>query len=68
MPYFRTGDPEDDFNRLDREQADENLPRCDKCKREINEDHLFEIDAEILCEACMIEKYRRNTNDYLEGV
>jgi formylmethanofuran dehydrogenase subunit E len=41
------------------------LPVCDKCKERIDDDHYFYIHGEILCEDCMIERYRRNTEDYI---
>lgn len=65
MSYFRSGDPLDDFYRKDREEAEalEQLPICE-CGKRIDEDYYFEIETEILCEACMISRYRRNTNDY----
>lgn len=41
------------------------LPVCYKCKERIDDDHYFYINGEILCEDCMIERHRRNTEDYL---
>ena len=69
MSYFRTGDPLDDFDRLDREQAqrEARLPVCDECGEVIHDDHCFNIYGEILCEECMIEKFRKNTEDFLEA-
>lgn len=71
MSYFRHGDPLDDFNRLDREQAEyeANLPRCEgkKCGKRIDADFYFEIDNEILCEDCMKRRYRRSTDDFVYG-
>jgi len=71
MSYFRHGDPLDDFEAHDREQQQEldRLPVCDgkRCGKRIDEDYYFEIDGEILCEACMISRYRRNTENYQGG-
>jgi hypothetical protein len=71
MSYFRHGDPHDDFDRLDRKQAEHEarLPRCEekKCGKRIDEDFYFEIDGEILCEECMKRRYRRSTEDYANG-
>lgn len=71
MRYFRHGDPLDDFNRLDQEQArrEARLPVCEnpKCKKRIHDEFYFEIDNEILCEECMIKRYRKNTDDFAEG-
>ena len=66
MRYFRGGDPLDDFDRLDREQAmyEERLPVCDECHNRITENDYYDVDGEILCEDCMKERYRRSTEDY----
>ena len=66
MSYFRSGDPLDDFHRWDREQEEalKRLPVCMKCRRRIQDDDLYDIDGEILCECCMKVKYRRSVEDY----
>ncbi len=63
-----TDDPIRDWDRhCDEEAAQETrLPRCDCCKERIYEDSLFDIDGEILCEDCMNNRYRRDTDDYME--
>lgn len=45
----------------------EKLPRCEdpKCKKRIQDEHCFVIDGEILCEDCMIRRYRVNTEDLI---
>jgi hypothetical protein len=71
MSYFRHGDPLDDFDRLDRRQAEyeARLPVCEdkKCHKRIDEDFYFEIDNEILCEECMKNRYQRSTEDFVNG-
>lgn len=71
MSYFRFGDPERDFDRLDRRQAEAEarLPRCEnkKCGKRIDEDFYYEIDNEILCEECMKRRYRKSTEDFANG-
>lgn len=47
------------------EKARERLPVCDRCRERIDEDYYFDIGGEILCEDCLIEKYRKNTEDYI---
>lgn len=49
----------------EQEQALESLPRCHRCGERIDDDYYYEIDGEILCESCMIERHRRNTEDYI---
>lgn len=70
MSYFRSGDPLEDFDRLDREQAEweAKLPQCENrgCKHRVIQDELyFDIDGEILCEACVIDRYGRSTQDFV---
>ena len=64
---FRTGDPLDDFNRLDRLQAQQEarLPVCDKCGKRINDDEYYDDGEEILCEDCLKNKFGRSTEDWL---
>lgn len=68
MSYFRTDDPERDFDRYDMEQArrEARLPVCEKCKKRIYDDHYYEDDGEILCEEHLLERYRKFTEDYIE--
>ena len=47
------------------EQARKQLPVCDRCREPIDDDNYFDIDGEILCYYCLIEKYRKNTEDYI---
>ena len=70
MSYFRSGDPLEDFDRYDMAQAqyEARLPRCENrgCRhRVIRDDIFFDIDGEILCENCMIDRYGRSTEDFV---
>lgn len=60
-------DPVRDFDEYDRQQEKllEKLPICDgkKCGKRITE-YYYEVNHEILCESCMIRRYRRNINEY----
>ena len=64
MPF--TDDPVMDFHRHDHEQNRllARLPVCEdrKCKKRIQDDYYFEIDGEILCEDCMIRRYRKDVD------
>lgn len=70
MSYFRHGDPLDDFDRLDREQARryERLPVCDnrRCRRKIDDEFFYEVDGEYLCEECMKDRYQRSVEEFIE--
>lgn len=64
---FRTGDPLDDFDRWDREQAEyeARLPKCEECGMPIHDEY-FDVYGEILCEGCMKEKFRKDSDVYAE--
>lgn len=70
MPRFYSDNPARDFDRWDQEQERRlaRLPVCEnpKCKKRIQDEHYFCVHGEILCEACMILKFRMNTDDLLE--
>lgn len=55
MSCFRCGDPLDDFNRRDREESAwlESIPKCDFCRKPIQEGHYYEINGDILCNECL---------------
>ena len=61
MSYFRSGDPEADFARLDRQQTQgmSLLRRCEDCGKAIQDDYYFDVEGEILCQGCMEQRYRR---------
>ena len=67
--YFRTGDPLDDFDRLDRLQAqrEARLPICEKCGERIHDEDYYDVEGDSLCEDCMKEKYRRYTADLVDA-
>lgn len=64
MPF--SDDPVMDFHRHDHEQNKRlaRLPVCEdrKCNKRIQDDYYFEIDGEILCEDCMIRRYRKDVD------
>ena len=65
MGVYRSGDPDKDFARRDKEQQEweDRLPCCDCCGEKVD-DYVYDIDGEILCIQCMIDKYRRDAEDY----
>lgn len=67
MSYFRSGDPLDDFDCYDAQQAawEAKLPQCERCGKHIQDDICFEIGNEILCENCMNDEYGRSTQDFV---
>lgn len=65
---FRTGDPLDDFTRLDRQQAAdlERLPVCDYCKQPIQDEFLYDINGEFICEDCLDRFFKKETEDFVK--
>lgn len=53
---------------LERERMRARLPVCDnrKCRRQIDDEFFYEIDGDYLCEKCMILRYQRSVEDYIQ--
>lgn len=51
------------LDRQDRGEA--RYPVCEKCHATIYDEYYFEIDGEILCEECVNDKYRQETDEYV---
>ena len=68
MSYFRTGDPLEDFNRRDREQSEylESLPVCERCCKPIQDEHLYLINDEFVCQECLDRDFRKRVDDYIQ--
>ena len=68
MSYFRSGDPLDDFDRHDREQAKEleKLPACEICGEAIQGEYLYLINDEFICPDCLDRDFKKRTDDYVE--
>ena len=43
------------------------LPVCDFCGRRISDPYYYEVMGDVICEDCMNEEYRRDTDDYVEA-
>lgn len=61
MSLFYTSDPIADFANHDREQAKrlDRLPKCDRCRRPIQDEYLFDIYGDVYCEKCGTLLFRR---------
>ena len=57
-----------DFANHDREQAkqEKQLPKCDYCNQTIHDEHLFDINGDVMCEKCLIREFRKDVDDYVE--
>lgn len=66
---YRTDDPIADFDRwdADREAEEARLPICYACGNRILDDYCYQIGGEIICEECLLENYRKLTEDFMDG-
>lgn len=61
-----------DYNELysEYERQQERLldkyPKCDNCEEPITDEHFYNIDGTFICEECMRNMYRVDTDDYIE--
>lgn len=44
----------------------EKLPKCDCCGEPIIDEYFYNIDGTFICEDCLINEYRKNTEDFME--
>lgn len=60
-------DYNDFFEDYDRDQARgrAKLPVCSVCREPIQDDFLYVIDDEIICEECLRENFRKSTDDFI---
>lgn len=65
---FFTDDPVKDYDRYQEEQGKQlqKLPKCSCCKTHIQDEHLYEINDEVVCEECLNQNFRKNVEDYIE--
>lgn len=61
-------DPVRDFAYHDAEQFRnlERLPFCENCGEPIQDEHLYLINDEFICEECLKNNFRKRTEDYCE--
>jgi formylmethanofuran dehydrogenase subunit E len=50
----------------EQERRLEKYPKCDCCGESITDDYFYNIDGTFICESCMRDEYRKNTEDYME--
>ena len=50
----------------EQEEAFKKLPVCDYCNRHIDDDYLYDLEGDIICESCMNKHFRKHTEDYME--
>ena len=66
--YFRTDAPDIDFLKHDAEKEAEleKMPVCSYCSQHIQDDFLYEINDEVICEECLNQNFRKIVEDYIE--
>lgn len=64
--FIRTDNPLADFDAYEweREKQLKRRPKCDHCKEHIQDDYLYEIQGELICEECLEKHYRKHTEDF----
>ncbi len=50
----------------EQEQALEKLPVCGICGEPIQDEHLYLINDEFICPACLESDFRKNTEDFID--
>lgn len=65
---YYTDDPIADFHRYDAEKEAEleKQPTCYECGYKIQDEYCFEYNGECICEKCLIDNHRKNTEDFME--
>ena len=63
--YTRTDSPDIDFLKHDAEQQKEleKCPKCSMCDEYIQDDFLYEINDEVICEECLNDNFRKQVED-----
>lgn len=67
MSYY-SDDPVRDYDRYDAEQEKklEDLPQCSECDKYICDDYCYEFDGEIICEDCLHDNHRKDTDSLID--
>lgn len=63
-----TDDPVRDHDRYqeDKENQLQKMPKCSICTKHIQDDFLYEINDELICEECINNDFRKPVDDYVE--
>ncbi len=59
-------DLHDEYEREQESKLDR-YPKCDCCGEPITDDYFYNIDGTFICETCLNEEYRKNTEDYIDN-
>lgn len=66
MSYFRMGDPDADFYRRDRDEAEllKRLPVCCSCKQPIQDEKLLYVECNFYHVDCFVKEYAEYTEEF----
>ena len=66
MPNYNVPDYNDllQAHEAEKEAWLDRRPKCERCRKPIQDDYLFDVDGKIYCEDCMNEKFRHSSEDY----
>jgi hypothetical protein len=66
--FFYTDDPAADYDRYSEEQDKQlqKYPQCSICDNHIQDEFLYLINDEFVCEECLKDEFRKNVEDYIE--
>lgn len=64
---YYSDDPIADFERYDADREEEltKYPVCCMCGERIQDDYLYDIDGDLVCESCLVHEYRKSTDNYI---
>lgn len=67
MSYFRMGDPEADFARIEHEQEAwlKSRPKCDCCHQHIQDERFMRIDGSNYCLICADVLFGEYTEEFI---
>ena len=49
----------------EKEKQTERYPQCCRCEKHITNDFLFYIECDVYCEECMLDEFRKPTDDFM---
>jgi formylmethanofuran dehydrogenase subunit E len=65
---YYSNDPIADYSRYDaeRQKEEESLPKCDICGEPIQDDYLYDLDGNLVCEECLIDNFKKPVDNYID--
>lgn len=54
-----------EYHERQQERLLDRLPKCERCRRSIQDDYLFDVYGDVYCEKCATLLFRRNTEEFI---